>query len=82
MLGTVLADALGGDPTDVDVESTRRLVWTRLLLAFMRAPQALLLAAVVGLVAPTLISRDLRAKAWLVYFTRPVGRREYILGKC
>ncbi|NBP87487.1 MAG: hypothetical protein EBU59_03045 [Planctomycetia bacterium] len=81
MLGTVLADALGGDPTDVDVESTRRLVWTRLLLAFMRAPQALLLAAVVGLVAPTLISRDLRAKAWLVYFTRPVGRREYILGK-
>ena len=81
MLGTVLADALGGDPDNVDIESTRRLVWTRLLLAFMRAPQALLLAAVVGLVAPTLISRDLRAKAWLVYFTRPVGRREYILGK-
>ena len=81
MLGTVLADVLGGDSDDVDIESTRRLVWTRLLLAFMRAPQALLLAAVVGLVAPTLISRDLRAKAWLVYFTRPVGRREYILGK-
>lgn len=81
MLGTVLADVLGGDPDNVDIESTRRLVWTRLLLAFMRAPQALLLAAVVGLVAPTLISRDLRAKAWLVYFTRPVGRREYIFGK-
>ena len=41
----------------------------------------MLLAAVVGLVAPTLISRDLRAKAWLIYFTRPVGRTEYILGK-
>ena len=81
MLGTVLADALGGDPDEVDVESTRRLVWTRLLLAFMRSPQAILLAAVVGLVAPTLISRDLRAKAWLVYFTRPVGRTEYVLGK-
>ena len=37
MLGTVLADALGGDPDEVDVESTRRLVWTRLLLAFMRS---------------------------------------------
>ena len=47
----------------------------------MRAPQAVLLAVVIGLVAPTLISRDMRAKAWLVYFTRPVGRREYILGK-
>ena len=81
MLGTVLADALGGNTDEVDVETTRHLVWSRLLLAFMRAPQAMLLAAVVGLVAPTLISRDLRAKAWLIYFTRPVGRTEYILGK-
>ena len=47
----------------------------------MRAPQAVLLAVVVGLIAPALISRDLRAKAWLVYFTRPVSRLEYILGK-
>ena len=81
MLGTVLADALGGNDGDVDIQTTRHLVWTRLLLAFMRAPQAMLLAAVLGLVAPTLISRDLRAKAWLIYFTRPVGRTEYILGK-
>ena len=81
MLGTVLADALGGNDGDVDIQTTRHLVWTRLLLAFMRAPQAMLLAAVLGLVAPTLISRDLRAKAWLIYFTRPVGRAEYILGK-
>jgi hypothetical protein len=47
----------------------------------MRAPQAVLLAIVVGLIAPALISRDLRAKAWLVYFTRPLGRTDYILGK-
>jgi ABC-type transport system involved in multi-copper enzyme maturation permease subunit len=65
----------------VDIADTRRLVWSRLLLAFMRVPQAVLLAVVIGLVAPTLVSRDLRAKAWLVYFTRPVGRLEYILGK-
>ena len=81
MLGTVLADALGGNTDEVDVETTRHLVWSRLLLAIMRAPQALLLAAVVRLVAPTLISRDLRAKAWLIYFTTPVGRTEYSLGK-
>ena len=65
----------------IDVADTRRVVWSRLLVAFMRVPQAVLLAVVIGLVAPTLVSRDLRAKAWLVYFTRPVGRLEYILGK-
>jgi len=87
MLGTVLADTLGRGverrhlSEKEDVATTRRLVWSRLLLAFMRAPQSVLLAIVVGLVAPSLISRDLRAKAWLVYFTRPVGRTEYILGK-
>jgi hypothetical protein len=95
MLGTVLADTLGQarrkatgehDPAKhvdpkVDIAQTRRVVWSRLLLAFMRVPQAVLLAVVIGLVAPTLVSRDLRAKAWLVYFTRPVGRLEYILGK-
>ena len=73
----------GRQPVDpkVDIADTRRVVWSRLLLAFMRVPQAVLLAVVIGLVAPALISRDLRAKAWLVYFTRPVGRLEYILGK-
>ena len=87
ILGTVLADTLGrtaaepGMSAAERVVATRRLVWTRLLLAFMRAPQAVLLAVVIGLVAPALISGDLRAKAWLVYFTRPVGRTEYILGK-
>jgi hypothetical protein len=87
ILGTVLADTLGrtaavpGMTEAERVVATRRLVWTRLLLAFMRAPQAVLLAVVIGLVAPALISGDLRAKAWLVYFTRPVGRTEYILGK-
>ncbi|MFM1996013.1 MAG: hypothetical protein RLZZ111_400 [Planctomycetota bacterium] len=96
MLGTVLADTLSGprpapvvgrsgrsgknDPQG-EIAATRRTVWSRLLLAFMRVPQAVLLAVVIGLVAPTLISRDLRAKAWLVYFTRPVGKLEYLLGK-
>ena len=81
--GTRAVRREGGPLVDqkVDVAETRRVVWSRLLLAFMRVPQALLLAGVIGLVAPSLVSRDLRAKAWLVYFTRPVGRVEYILGK-
>ncbi|MFZ4732365.1 MAG: ABC transporter permease subunit [Pirellulales bacterium] len=82
-LGAVLTDALAGRTwaAGQSVEELRRTVWSRLLLAFMRAPQAVLLAIVVGLIAPALISRDLRAKAWLVYFTRPIHEWDYIRGK-
>ncbi|NCX99667.1 MAG: hypothetical protein EBX35_14105 [Planctomycetia bacterium] len=79
LVGGLLAESLGGSLDDP--EQARRTVWSRLLLAFMRAPQAVLLAMVVGLVAPRLIAGDLRAKAWLVYFTRPVSRTDYVLGK-
>ncbi len=79
LLGRMVADSLGGSLDDP--AAARRVVWSRLLLAFMRAPQAVLLAVVVGLVAPRLIAGDLRAKAWLVYFTRPISRGDYILGK-
>jgi ABC-2 type transport system permease protein len=78
-VGRLVADSLGGRLEEP--EAARRIVWSRLLLAFMRAPQAVLLAVVVGLVAPRLISSDLRARAWLVYFTRPLGRGHYVLGK-
>jgi len=88
LLGTILADTLGRQDgaasaaaREAETAEIRRLVWSRLLLSFMRAPQAVLLAVVVGLVAPALVSRDLRAKAWLVYFTRPVGRLHYVVGK-
>lgn len=79
MIGKLVAQSLGGSLEDP--EAARRMVWSRLLLAFMRAPQAMLLAVVVGLVAPPLIAGDVRAKAWLVYFSRPVSRTAYILGK-
>jgi hypothetical protein len=79
VFGRLLAESLGGSLDDP--EQARRTVWSRLLLAFMRVPQAVLLAVVVGLVAPRLIAGDLRAKAWLVYFTRPVSRTDYVLGK-
>lgn len=89
ILGRVIAGSLGpvDDPADRHLgpeeraNKARRMVWARLMLAFMRSPQAILLAIVVGLVAPTLVSRDLRVKAWLIYFTRPVGKFEYIAGK-
>ena len=39
------------------------------------------MALVVGLIAPPLISQDIRSRAFLLYFSRPLGRAEYILGK-
>ena len=39
------------------------------------------MALVVGLIAPPLISQDIRSRALLLYFSRPLTRLEYILGK-
>jgi hypothetical protein len=35
----------------------------------------------VGIIAPLLISYDLRSKAYLMYFSRPLSPMEYIVGK-
>lgn len=80
-VGGWLAEFFAGRTTGQAVEPVRRQVWSRLLLIFMRAPQAVLLAIVIGLVAPPLISGDLRARAWLFYFTRPLTRWGYLFGK-
>lgn len=64
-----------------DIESMRHEVWTFLLLNMQRYPQAFLMVILVGIIAPPLISQDLRTRAYLIYFSRPITRFEYILGK-
>ncbi|MCA9125847.1 MAG: ABC transporter permease subunit [Planctomycetales bacterium] len=64
-----------------DPVAARHEIWSALLLAFFRYPQTVLLLVVVGLVAPRLISYDLRNKGYLLYFSRPIQPWEYILGK-
>lgn len=64
-----------------DMESGRHTVWSWLLQSFFRNPQAVLMVMVVGLIAPPLISQDIRSRAFLLYFSRPVARAEYLLGK-
>jgi hypothetical protein len=59
----------------------RGQVWAWLLMTFFRHPQGLVLLLVVGLIAPPLISRDIGARAFLLYFSRPIGRMEYVVGK-
>ncbi len=64
-----------------DPDSARHQVWATLILAFFRYPQAIAMVLVVGLIAPMMISYDLRSKAYLMYFSRPLTPGEYIVGK-
>jgi ABC-2 type transport system permease protein len=64
-----------------DFESGRHTVWAWLLQSFFLYPQGVLMVLVVGLIAPPLISQDIRSRAFLLYFSRPLGRAEYLLGK-
>lgn len=64
-----------------DLESSRHTVWAWLLQTLFRNPQGVLMVMVVGLIAPPLISQDVRSRAFLLYFSRPLTRGEYLLGK-
>lgn len=64
-----------------DPRQARHGVWAWLLQSFFRHPQGVVMALVVGLIAPPLISQDIRSRAFLLYFSRPLGRVEYVLGK-
>jgi hypothetical protein len=59
----------------------RHLVWAWLLLTFFRYPQGVLMVLVIGMIFPPLISQDIRSRAFLLYFSRPLARAEYMLGK-
>jgi ABC-2 type transport system permease protein len=64
-----------------DLASSRHEIWAWLLAAFFRYPQGTLLVMVVGLVAPPLIAQDIRSRAYMIYFSRPITILEYVLGK-
>lgn len=52
-----------------------------LILAYFRYPQLFAMVGLIGLIAPLLVSYDLRTKAYLMYFSRPLSPLEYIIGK-
>jgi hypothetical protein len=64
-----------------DPSSARHEVWSTLILAYFRYPQLVAMVLLVGLIAPMLVSYDLRSKAYLQYFSRPLSPMGYILGK-
>lgn len=66
---------------DVPLVDNRHLVWSSLLWIFFRYPQGIVMVLLIGQIAPPLIAQDVRTKAFLLYFSRPLARFEYLLGK-
>ncbi len=64
-----------------DPASVRHSFWSMLLLIFLRYLQGALMVLVVGMFAPSLITQDLRTRAYLLYFSHQLTSWEYLLGK-
>ncbi|MDP1561724.1 MAG: ABC transporter permease subunit [Pirellulaceae bacterium] len=64
-----------------DDTKLRRVVWSWFILKFITTPQGFALLLLIGWVAPPMIAKDLRTKAFLLYFSRPLSKFSYILGK-
>jgi len=62
-------------------DAVRHEVWSTFILVFFRYPQLFAMVLWVGIIAPMMVSYDLRSKAYLLYFSRPLSIWEYILGK-
>ena len=67
--------------SDATPGERRHVFWSSLLLNLFRRSQPLILIPMVGLIAPPLISQDFRSRAFLLYFSRPLSKTQYILGK-
>jgi ABC-type transport system involved in multi-copper enzyme maturation permease subunit len=59
----------------------RHDVWALVLLTLFRYPQGILMVLLIGLIAPPMIAGDMRSRAYLLYFSRPIERFDYVLGK-
>lgn len=69
------------EATPEQIAELRHYVWSFLLLALFRYPQAALMVLAIGIAGPPLISHDMRSRASFIYFSRPIGRGAYLVGK-
>ena len=80
----VLRGLFGGSLTErfiADPAAFRPVIWSLLLHLFLRYTQVFSVMIVVAIVGPRLVSEDLRSRALALYFSKPIGRVDYILGK-
>lgn len=66
---------------DKGPDAARHVLWSYTLMIFFRYPQGIAMLLLIGVVGPPLISRDVRSRAFLLYFSRPLSRVQYLLGK-
>ncbi len=64
-----------------DNAKARVLGWSYFLMVFLGYPQGVATIILLALIVPPLISRDLRSRAYFIYFAKPIGRFEYLFGK-
>lgn len=76
------ADDSGVIEFDELVTYMRPTLWAQILFTFFIIPQAFSVVIVIGMVAPKLISRDMKNRAFLLYYSRPIKPWQYLLGKC
>lgn len=76
MLGRRLVNQLHENPSLI-----RSAAWTMVFSSFGTSFQLIMAALVGAVVGPPLISSDLRTRAFLIYFSRPISRLDYVLGK-
>lgn len=81
LLGTSGSEEVFDAIISQDEMRIRRVIWSWFILKFLTTPQGFALLLLVGWVAPPMIAKDLRTKAFLLYFSRPLSKFSYILGK-
>lgn len=59
----------------------RQAAWATSFYFFFANIQAWVIMFVVAIVGPPLIAQDIRTKAFLIYFSKPINRWDYIAGK-
>ncbi|MFT5153791.1 MAG: ABC-2 type transport system permease protein, partial [Planctomycetota bacterium] len=76
ILGHRLVNQLHEDPAAI-----RSAVWTMVFGYFGTYFQLWMAGLVAAIVGPPLVANDLRTRAFLIYFARPVSRLDYVIGK-
>ncbi|MGE0433401.1 MAG: hypothetical protein AB7K09_03060 [Planctomycetota bacterium] len=62
-------------------EALRPVAWSVAFYVFFAITQGFLALLVVSIVGPPLVSRDLKSKAYLIYFSKPIPVWSYVVGK-
>jgi ABC-type transport system involved in multi-copper enzyme maturation permease subunit len=80
----IMRGMFGGPLTEEFIRnpgSFRPMIWSLLVHFFMHYTQIFSVMIVVAIIGPKLVAEDLTSRALDVYFSRPLTRLDYLLGK-